>query len=279
MPSVIAAINLKGGVGKTSACFHLAGELARTGHRVLAVDNDPQGSLTAAFHGPTEARRLDPAGTIAAVYNGADPLPEAVIRPTPFAGIDLLPGSRFAADHNNARPHAAPFEIQVCLRDFLDQVRNNYAVVLIDCPPNLNVCSWAAMTAADAYLVPLQPEDFGAQGVTDVTEAARGVQALSNPGLRLLGYVVSMYQARRAIHQAYVERLRGAFGRDVFDAMIPEAVDFVEAVTALKPVGFLKPRGVGARAVRAVAEELMVRLTAPAVAGAGGRPPDNGQAR
>jgi chromosome partitioning protein len=274
MPSVIAAINLKGGVGKTSACFHVAGALARAGRRVLAVDNDPQSSLTAAFYGPAGAWGLDPAGTIAAIYDGFDPLPGAVIRPSPVAGIDLLPGSRFAADHNNARPYAAPVALQLCLRDFLDQLRDRYDIVLIDCPPNLSLCSWAAMTAADAYLVPVQPEDFGIQGVGSVTEAARGVRLERNPGLRLLGYVVSMYQARRTIHQAYVERFRGAFGSDVFAAMIPEAVDFVEAVTALKPVGFFKPRGAGARAVQAVADELLARLsqcdTAPIVGGAGG---------
>jgi chromosome partitioning protein len=273
MPSVIAAVNLKGGVGKTSACFHLAGELARMGHRVLAVDNDPQASLTAAFYGPAAARALDPAGTIAAVYGGADPLPEAIIRPTSVAGIDLVPGSRFAADHNNARPHAAPLEVQLGLRDFLGQVRDQYPVVLIDCPPNLNLCSWAAMTAADAYMVPLQPEDFGAQGVVDVTDAATAVRTLRNPALRLLGYLVSMYQSRRTIHQAYVAQLRAMFGLAVFEAVLPEAVDYVEAVTALKPVGLFKPKGAGARAARAVAEELLVRLsqfeTAPA-AGAGG---------
>jgi chromosome partitioning protein len=235
------------------------------GRRVLLVDNDPQSSLTSAFYGAMPARQLDPAGTIAAIYDGSDPLPEAVIRPTPFAGINLLAGSRFAAAFNNALPHTADYDLQVRLREFLDQVRGAYDTVLIDCPPNLSLCSWAAMTASDAYLVPLQPEDFGSQGMVDVTEAADGVRALTNPDLRLAGIVVSMYQARRTIHQAYVARLREAFGAEVFQAMIPAAVDFVEAVTALKPVGFWKPKGASARAVRAVAEELLARLAAPAV--------------
>jgi chromosome partitioning protein len=269
MTAVVAAINLKGGVGKTSACLHVAGELARLGRRVLAVDNDPQASLSSAFYGAMPTRELDPTGTITAVYDGSDPLPEAVIRSTPFAGLDLLPGSRFAGVYNNAAPYAADPDLQVRLRDFLDQVRGNYDVVLIDCPPNLHLCSWAAMTAADAYMVPIQPEDFGAQGMVDVTEAAAGVRAVTNPGLRLAGYVVSMFQARRTIHQAYVAQLRAAFGPDVFRAVIPEAVDFVEAVTALKPVGYHKPRGASTRAVRAVAEELLARMAAPA-AGVGG---------
>ena len=94
---VVSAINLKGGVGKTSSCLHLAGALALLGRRVLAVDNDPQASLTAGFLGPEAARQLDHAGTVAAVYDGSDPLPGTVIRPTGFEGIDLLAGSRLAA--------------------------------------------------------------------------------------------------------------------------------------------------------------------------------------
>src|SRR4051794_7990460 len=102
---VVAAINLKGGVGKTSSCLHLAGALVLTGRRVLAVDNDPQSSLTNGFLGPEAARRLAPAETLAAVYDGSDPLPGAIIRPTRFAGLDLLAGSRYAASYNVPDPH------------------------------------------------------------------------------------------------------------------------------------------------------------------------------
>jgi chromosome partitioning protein len=266
---VVSAINLKGGVGKTSLCMHLAGALALAGRRVLAVDNDPQSSLTAGFLGAQPTRHLDPAGTIAAIYAGDDPLPGAVIRPAGFERIDLLPGSRFAVGSNIPHPHKAPHADQVRLRDFLDQVRDAYDVVLVDCPPNLHMASWAAMAASDAFIVPVQPEDFGAQGTQDVIESAAGVRAVVNPGLALAGYVVSMYQARRAVHQAYVEHLRAAHNDAVFAATIPEAAEFAEAVTARRPIGFHKPKGAATRAIRAVAEELVARLEAVARAGAG----------
>jgi chromosome partitioning protein len=262
--AVVAAINLKGGVGKTSLCLHLSGALSQLGRRVLAVDNDPQSSLTAGFLGAQPTRRLDPAGTIAAIYGGADPMPGVVIRPTGFERIDLLPGSRWAADANVPSPHRAPRADQARLRDFIDLVRDDYDVVVIDCPPTLSLCSWAAMAASDAFIVPVQPEDFGAQGTQDVLESAAAVRAVINPGLALAGYVVSMYQARRVVHQDYTAYLRAERGAEVFAAMVPEAADFAEAVTARRPVGLHKPRGAAARAIKAVAEELLGRLGAAA---------------
>jgi chromosome partitioning protein len=258
--AVVAAINLKGGVGKTSGCLHLAGALALLGRKVLCCDNDPQSSLTNGFVGPEVTRQLDPAETIAAIYAGDDPLPGAVIRPTGFTGIDLLAGSRHAASYNVPDPHRAPIAAQLCLREFLDQVRGDYSVILIDCPPTLSLASWAAMGAADAFFVPSQTEDFGAQGVQDVLESADAVRALVNPGLALAGLVLTMYQPRRTVSQLYADMLRRAYGDAVFAATIPESVDYVEAVAARKPVGFHKPRGAAAKAIRAVAEELLVRL-------------------
>jgi chromosome partitioning protein len=244
--------------------------LALAGRRVLAVDNDPQSSLTAGFLGAQPTRQLDPDATIAAVYAGADPLPGAVIRSSGFDRIDLLPGSRVAVWANIPHPHKASHADQVRLRDFLDQVRDDYDLVLIDCPPNLHMASWAAMAASDAFIVPVQPEDFGAQGTQDVIESAAGVRAVVNPGLTLAGYIVSMYQARRAVHQAYIEHLRASHGDAVFAAVIPMASEFAEAVTARKPVGLHKPKGNAAQAIRVVAEELVARLAAgTAKAGAG----------
>ena len=267
---IVSAINLKGGVGKTSICLHMAGALALIGRRVLAVDNDPQSSLTAGFLGAQPTRQLDPAATIAAIYAGDDPIPGAVIRSSGYDRIDLLPGSRFAVGANIPHPHKAPYADQVRLRDFLDQVRDDYDIVVIDCPPNLHMASWAAMGASDAFIVPVQPEDFGAQGTQDVIESAAGVRAVVNPALALAGYIVSMYQARRAVHQAYVEHLRASYGDAVFAAVIPMASEFAEAVTARKPVPFHKPKGAAAKAIRAVAEELVARLAAGrAKAGAG----------
>src|SRR5947209_15935522 len=98
--SVVALLNQKGGVGKTSTCHHLAGTLAASGRRVLLLDNDPQASLSQGFWGPVATAELDPAATIAALYAGLAPFPAQVIRPAGVPGIDLVPGSKHATRYN-----------------------------------------------------------------------------------------------------------------------------------------------------------------------------------
>jgi chromosome partitioning protein len=255
-------LNQKGGVGKTSTCHHLAGTLALMGRRVLLVDNDPQASLTQGFWGPVATAALDPATTVAALYAGDEPFPEQVIRPTGILGVDLLPGSRVATDFNVPRPHEADAAAQACLRSFLAEVAGGYDLVMIDCPPNLHLCSWAALVASDALIVPLQPEDYGAQGIIDVQESIALVAGGPNPALRLLGYLITMHVGRKSIHKLYEEQLRSEYGALVFDAKVPHAAEFPEAIAHRKPVALYKPRGAAAKAVRELAEEVLERIAA-----------------
>ena len=259
--AVITALNQKGGVGKTSTCHHLAGTLAQLGRRVLLVDNDPQSSLTQGLLGPSATLAIDPAETVAAVYSG-DAFPAQVVRPTAIPGVDLVPGSIHSTRHNVPVPHEACWAAQTCLRTFLAEVRGGYDLVLIDCPPNLHLCSWAALVASDFLVVPLQPEDYGAQGIADVQASVARVIAGPNQGLILLGYLITMVSPRRTVHQLYEERLRAIYGADVFAARIPEAADYVEAVARRLPIAQYKPKGAPAKAIRALAEELEARVRA-----------------
>ena len=257
---VLTMLNQKGGVGKTSCTHHLAGTLAQMGRRVLLVDNDPQSSLTQGLWGPVVARQIDSASTIAAIYAGDMPYAEQVIHPTGIKGIDLIPGSRRSTSHNVPDPHLSDLEIQCCLRSFLDDVRDRYDLVMIDCPPNLHLCSWAALVASDHLIVPLQPEDYGAQGIIDVQESVAMVLGGPNPGLNLLGYLITMINTRKTIHRLYEEMLRERYGAAVFQTMIPEAVDFVEAIALRKPVAQFKPKGAAAKSIKALADEVESRL-------------------
>ena len=207
---VITLLNQKGGVGKTSCTHHLSGTFAQMGRRVLLLDADPQSSLTQGWWGPVATRQLDPAATIAAVLRGDRPHPEQVIHPTGLAGVDLVPGSRAATSFNTPDPHRADPEVQGFLRAFLDEAAAGYDLVLIDCPPNLHLCSWAALAASDFLIVPLQPEDYGAQGIADVLESLARVRAAGYPVV-LLGYLITMCSPRRTLHQT----LRGATARVV----------------------------------------------------------------
>ena len=161
--ATITLLNQKGGVGKTSTCHHLAGTLAQLGRRVLLVDNDPQSSLTQGLWGPSVALGVDPAETIAAVYAG-EAVADRIIKPSGIPGVDLVPGSVRSTRHNVPVPYEADWDAQTCLRSFLEEIRGRYHLTLIDCPPNLHLCSWAALVASDYLIVPLQPEDYGRRG-------------------------------------------------------------------------------------------------------------------
>lgn len=258
--SVIAALNQKGGVGKTSTCHHLAGTLAALGRKVLLLDNDPQASLTQGFWGPVATAALPASATIAALYAGDEPFPEQVIRPTGIAGIDLVPGSKAATDYNVPRPQEAGWALQTCLRSFLDEVKSGYDIVLIDCCPNLHLASWAALVAADSLLVPLQAEDYGAQGLGPVQESVALVTSGPNPNLGLLGYLITMFNPRLAIHKLYESLLREQYGPAVFETRVPYAADYKEAIAQRLPIARYKPKSASAKAMKALADELLARL-------------------
>jgi chromosome partitioning protein len=256
----IVVLNRKGGTGKTSTAFHTSHALAKRGRRVLLVDLDPQSNLSEGFLG-AQVEALPPERTVAALYSDAFvPDPRALIVPTPVEGVDLLPGSEAMEDYSDPRP--AGHRSQGVLREFVAEVRGDYGAILLDCPPALALASWSAMVAADAVLTPVVPEDFGAAGIRKINRALALVRAEANPGLRLLGYLVSQFNPKLAVHAAYVEQLRAAYGDLVMATTIPLAADFKLAVTAGKPVGLLKPRSAAAKAIDALAAELLERAAA-----------------
>jgi chromosome partitioning protein len=267
MGVVVSLINQKGGVGKTSSCHHLSGTLASSGRRVLLVDNDPQASLTQGFVGPEGMRAIAPAESVAALYDPAlAPIPEVLIRPTGIEGVAIVPGSVHLTRSNQLPPECWT-ESEGGMREFLAEVRDGFDLVLVDNAPNIHLCSWAALTASDAVVVPLQAEDYGAQGLGPVQEAVAAVRARTNPDLALLGYLLTMFDRRLAIHLAYESRLRALYGEAVFTASFPLAKDFKEAVAARQPISHYKPKSAAAKATKAVAVELLARVSALAAAG------------
>jgi chromosome partitioning protein len=257
---IISATALKGGVGKTTLVHMLAGAFSLAKQRVLTVDNDPQASLSSGMLGAAVVEQFDPASTIAAIYAGLDPLPEQVIRPSGVAGVDLLAGSMAAAKFNLPEPYAAPMETQAVLRSFLDEVRDQYDVVLIDNPPNLQAATWAALVASDFLIVPLIPEDYGTMSLSPVLESIRLVASGPNPSVVMLGLVLTMVQPRLGVHVAFESVLRHVHGDGVFNSRVPMAADIKEAISHHLPVSLHKPRGASAKAFKLLVEELMARI-------------------
>ena len=262
MPRTIAFMNRKGGVGKTSTVHHLAGTLARRNLQVLVVDADPQASLTQGLLGPDVAEDLDPHETIASLFDEIGLVsPRSLVRSTPFPGVFLLPGSEAAERFNDPSPWETGLR-QFVLRDALAEAGEGFDLVLVDCPPHIQLWAWSALVASDGVVVPLQAEDYGRQGLKSIRRTIAHVQAEANPGLALIGYLLSMYNKALSVHVTYEAYLRELHGDDAFRAVIPLAKDFKEAVTLRKPVVEHKPRSAASKAVAALAEEFLARLDA-----------------
>lgn len=258
----IAFLNKKGGVGKTSTCHHLAGTLGRRGLRILLVDADPQASLTQGLLGPDVSRQLKPRETIAGLFDEACETDMAsLVRTLSVPGVALVAGSARMDSFNALEPWTTG-DSQYILRDALREVAGDYDLTLIDCPPHIYLCAWSAMVAAQGIVVPLQAEDYGAQGVAAIQGAIDHVRAGANPRLNVLGFLLTMYQKSLAVHAGYAADLRAIYGDLVFENVVPHAKDFKEAVMLRKPVVAYKPRSAAAKAVEALADELLTRLDA-----------------
>jgi chromosome partitioning protein len=263
---IISATALKGGVGKTTLVHHAAGALALAGKRVLCIDNDAQSSLSSGLFGPAAVEQLDPASTVAALYAGLDPMPEQIIRASGIPGIDVVAGSMAAAKYNLPEPFTAPIALQTCLRSFLAEVRDQYDVILIDNPPNLQAASWAALVASDYLVVPVVPEDYGSMSLSPVLESVRLMIAGPNPSVVLLGLILTMVQPRLSVHVAYEQVLRGIHGDGVFATRVPLAADIKEAISQRKTVTHYKPRGASAKVFKALVDEMLARIDAHTLA-------------
>ncbi len=255
----ICLINQKGGCGKSSTCFHLAGTFAAFGQRVLLVDADPQGSISQGFFGSDAVEQLPAWDTLAALFDEQchhiDP--EVLIRPTQIEGIHVLPANHHLAAFNTPSPEQGGV-MQFALRDFLEPL-SRFDVVLFDCPPNLYQCSWNAMIAAEHVLIPIPPEDFGTQGIRAVHQAVANARVL-NPSLRRLGHLITRSDRRMLVHRAYEARLRDLYGELVLQTTIPELSAFKVALACRLPVQMHAPKSAAADVTRQLIEELTHRI-------------------
>lgn len=251
----LCLINQKGGCGKSSTCFHLAGAYAASGRSVLLIDADPQGSLSRGFFGAERVEGLQPAETLAALFDRDCGFldPKNLIRPTGIDGISIVPANQHLAPFNAPSPERCGTQ-QYALRDLLDDV-SSFDVVLIDCPPNLYLCSWAAMISSDLVLIPVPPEDFGTQGLRAVHQCIDHARVL-NPGLRRLGHLVTRRDRRLLIHRLYESRLREVYHQLVLGTVVPEASAFKVSLANRRPVEFFHPRSTAANAMRDLVSEI-----------------------
>ncbi|MHB8954578.1 MAG: ParA family protein [Pirellulaceae bacterium] len=256
-PVIVCLINQKGGCGKSSTCFHLAGDFAQSGAHVLLVDGDPQGSLSQGFFGSELIESLGPHETLPALFQEELSLaPETLRAPTSCDRISIVRANQHLARYNVPCPETTGLK-QFALESWLSRV-TDVGLVLIDCPPNLYACSWNALLAADFVLIPVPPEDFGTQGLRPVHQAIANARLL-NPRLTLLGHVITRSDRRLLVHQTYEQKLRGLYGSSVLETVIPEASAYKVALACRQPVSRYAPRSRATCAMRQLAIEITER--------------------
>ena len=186
-----------------------------------------------------------------------------MIRPSNIPGVDIIPGSMAAAEFNTPNPFNAPAEVQVRLRNFLDEARLGYDVVLIDNPPNLSRRDVGRPDRVRLLpLLPVIPEDYGTASLSPVLESIRLVASGPNPSIVNLGMVLTMVQPRLSVHIVFEDKpSRGnIMAPGVFNARVPMASDIKEAIFHHKPVSHHKPRGTSAKAIKALADEMLSKI-------------------
>lgn len=249
MALVLAVANQKGGVGKTTTAVNLAAALALEKRRTLLVDCDSQGSASSGV-GVQQAS----APTVYDLLIGAAKVYDA-LRHTDLADLDLLPANRDLAGAEVELVEQPRRESR--LAGGLAPVLGGYEFVVIDCPPSLGMLTLNALCAAHAVLVPLQCEYYALEGLSGLLGTVDRVRDAYNPGLRLQGILLTMFDARTTLSRQVAEEVRKHFGEAVFESVVPRSVRLGESPSHGLPVLLYDPASKGAEAYRLVARELL----------------------
>jgi chromosome partitioning protein len=248
---IIAIVNQKGGVGKTTTAINVAAQLAGPDRPVLLVDLDPQGNATSGLGLAKET-----ATTTYDVLNGRIPFAKAVQR-THVAQLSAL----------TANADLAGAEVELvgrARREFvLKQAltgATNYPLVIIDCPPSLGLLTINALTAADSALIPVQAEYYAMEGLGQLLNTIQAVRASTNPRLALLGIVLTMFDKRNSLSEQVQAELRNYFDDKLFSTVVPRNVRLAEAPSYGRTIYEHDRWSKGARAYKALAKEVRSRL-------------------
>ena len=252
MTKIIAVVNQKGGVGKTTTTINVAAELAGKQSSVLLVDLDPQGNATSGLGIPVESTNL----TTYNVLNSTARLMDAVQK-TNVAQLFVLPANNNLAGAEVelvAREHRE-FALQQAL-----QQAAVYDYVLIDCPPSLGLLTINALTAAGQVLIPVQTEYYALEGLSQLLQTIQAVRGSTNPQLELLGIVLTMFDKRNSLSDQVQSEVANYFGDKLFKTIIPRNVRLAEAPSYGRTIYEHDRWSKGSRSYKALTKEVRSRL-------------------
>ena len=253
MPRIIAVLNQKGGVGKTTTTVNVGAFLAKQGKRVLLIDLDPQGNATSGLG-------FDKQGLTQTTYSlllESEPA-NNVRRATSVKNMDMLPTN---SDLSGAEVQLAGVtERELKLRTAIHDIVHEYDIVLIDCPPSLGLLTVNALAASTDVLIPVQTEYYAMEGLSQLIQTIQRVQQGLNQSLSILGVVMTMYDSRTSLSEQVRAEITRVFGELVFSTVIPRNVRLAEAPSHGLPVMEYDKWSKGSRAYKALTKEVMHRV-------------------
>ncbi|MBE6761017.1 MAG: ParA family protein [Ruminococcaceae bacterium] len=252
MGKIIAIVNQKGGVGKTTTAVNLTAGIGMLGKKVLIVDIDPQGNTTSGFG-------INKRETAFSSYNliTGDKSAETVIKKTEFKGVDIIPS---AMDLAGAEIELSGIENRENkLKNALASVREKYDYIFLDCPPSLGLITLNALVATDTFLVPIQCEYFALEGLSQLMSTMRQVKRLYNPTLEIEGVLLTMFDGRLNLTQQVVNEIKKFFGKKLYNTVITRSVRLSEAPSFGLPIQYYDKRSKGADCYNDLAKEFIKR--------------------
>jgi chromosome partitioning protein len=246
MAQVIAIINQKGGVGKTTTVINLAAYLVKLNQRVLVVDTDPQGNATSGLGVNKQALTI----TTKELMLGINSLDQAILHVE--SDIKLIPTNQNLAtlELELAPLEKREFRLQQALQ------YSNYNYIIIDCPPSLSLLTVNALSAANSVIIPVQAEYYALEGISQLLEVVQLVKNGLNPNLDLLGVLITMYDSRTSLSEQVKAELVSYFGAKVFKTVIPRNVRLAEAPSHGKTIATYDKWSKGAKAYKQLAKEV-----------------------
>lgn len=250
---VLAVVNQKGGVGKSTTAVNLAASLGQLGRKVLLVDLDPQGNATSGFGLNKNQREL-------CIYNAllGDVDIATIVEPVEIEHVFVVPATIQLAGAEIELVSA--FSRESRLKSLVEPLLGDFEFIIIDCPPSLGLLTVNALTAADGLLIPIQCEYYALEGLSKLLDSVRLVKTHLNPDLEVFGVVMTMYDSRTRLAHQVVDEVRDFFEEKVFETMIPRTVRLSEAPSYGQPVTLYDPSGKGAEAYRSLAKEVIDRV-------------------